>query len=68
MLLLPSTPLVPFLAAVMGGLVNVHVMTLLQTAAPPELRGRVQSLATTVSAGSCPWAWPACCWSQTPGW
>jgi MFS family permease len=57
MLVLPGIPLqiALFLAAgLMGGVVNVHVMTLLQTAAPPEMRGRVQGLATTVSAGVMP--------------
>jgi DHA3 family macrolide efflux protein-like MFS transporter len=57
MLLLPAVPwqIALFLAAgLMGGVVNVHVMTLMQTAAPQELRGRVQSLATTVSAGVMP--------------
>ncbi len=57
MLLVPLAPfeLAGFLVAgIMGGLVNVNVITLMQTAAPPELRGRVQSLATTVSAGVMP--------------
>jgi predicted MFS family arabinose efflux permease len=44
-----------FLAAgILNGYTNVHVMTLLQTAPPPELRGRVQSVAMTLSAGVMP--------------
>jgi len=57
MLVFPTAPfqVAGFLAAgVMGGLVNVHAMTLLQTAAPPEMRGRVQSIATTLSVGVMP--------------
>jgi MFS transporter, DHA3 family, macrolide efflux protein len=41
-------------AGILNGYTNVHVMTLLQTASPQALRGRVQAVAMTLSAGVMP--------------
>jgi MFS family permease len=57
MLLFPAVgaEIALFLAAgIVSGFMNVHVNTMLQMAAPAELRGRVQSVSTTVSVGVMP--------------
>lgn len=43
-----------FAAGIFGGIMSVHINTMLQTASPPELRGRVQSLSTTLSVAVMP--------------
>jgi MFS transporter, DHA3 family, macrolide efflux protein len=42
------------LVGMLGGIFNVHFISLLQLSTPPELRGRVQGLATTISAAVMP--------------
>jgi MFS family permease len=57
MVALPGIPVQVALllaAGLCGGIVNVHFMTLMQTAVPAELRGRVQSLSTTLATAVMP--------------
>ncbi|MBL8965603.1 MAG: MFS transporter [Spirochaetaceae bacterium] len=51
----PAAELAAFLLiGLSGGVLNVNVISLVQAGTPPEFRGRIQALMTTVCAGAMP--------------